>query len=135
MNIFTVDLFTSALEPYSPRVTNAANKKKARVAQRTSKEELRKDLWSGAYKAIRRLKEDQDLREVLMGSNPEFVEIFETAISDYLNGQWQVAKEGFLKALKLKEGDGPCMNMIHFIEEYGGVAPADWPGYRKLLEK
>ena len=135
MNIYTVDLSTSQLEPYSPRFTKLADKKKARVAQRSSKEELRKDLWSGAYKAVRRLKEDQDLREILTATSPEFVETFETAIADYLNGQWPVAKEGFLKALKLKEGDGPCMNMIHFIEEYGGVAPADWPGYRKLLEK
>lgn len=135
MNIFTVDLYTSELEPYSPKITGIANKKKARVTQRLSKEELRKDLWSGAYKAVRRLKEDQDLREILTGTHPEFVETFETALADYLNGQWKVAKEGFLKALKLKEGDGPCMNMIHFIEEYGGVAPADWPGYRKLLEK
>jgi len=135
MNIYTVDLYTSELEPYSPKVLAVANKKKARVIQRQSKDELRKDLWSGAYKAIRRLKEDQELREILTGTHPDFVEVFELAISDYLNGQWEVAMEGFLKALKLKEGDGPCMNMIHFIEEFGGVAPADWPGYRKLLEK
>ena len=135
MNIFTVDLMTTNLETYNPNVMNDRNKKRARVTQRISREELRKDLWSGVYKAVRLLKEDPILKEMLSARIPEFVELFETSISDYLNGQWKVAREGFEKALKLKPGDGPCMNMIHFIDEYGGTPPASWNGYRKLLEK
>ena len=40
-----------------------------------------------------------------------------------------------MEALALKEGDGPCQNLIHFIEEYNETPPASWNGYRKLLEK
>lgn len=136
MNIYTVDLNTFNLESYSPRPAGTdKNKKKARVAQRISREELHKDLWSGTYKAIRKLKEENELKQMLSDRNPEFYDVYEQALSDYLNGQWKSAREGFVKALSLKENDGPCLNMIHYIDDYGGVAPATWNGYRKLLEK
>jgi hypothetical protein len=137
MNIFTIDINTYNLATYSPKNLNISSnmKKRIRVTQRMTREELRKDLWSGAYKAVRRLKEDEDLKEMLMVKSPEFVDLFETAVADYLNGQWKIAHQSLLKALELKEGDGPCMNLIHFIEEYGFSPPANWEGYRKLLEK
>ena len=136
MKIYTFDLNTNNLlitSPQSSRMGN--NKKKVRVDQILAREELRKDMWSNAYQSVRILKDDQNLREMLVIKNPDFVYAFETAVADYLNGQWEIAREGFIKALKLKQGDGPCLNLIHFIEEYGNKAPATWEGYRKLLEK
>lgn len=136
MDIFTIDLITSHLEIYTPKpVLSDKFKKRARVSQRLQKEELRKDLWSGAYKAVRRLKEEPDLKRILLEKNPEFIHCFENAIAEYLAGNWKTAKIGFEKALELKEGDGPCMNLIHFISEHGGNPPSNWEGYRKLLEK
>jgi class 3 adenylate cyclase len=136
MNIYTIDLQTNNLTLYYPKNLGfQKNKKRARVSQRMNKEELRTDLWSGAYKAVRKLKEDSDLKEILLAVNPEFVEIFEKGIKNYLDGNWKIAKECFVKALTFKENDGPCINLIHFIEEYGNNAPDNWPGYRKLMEK
>ena len=136
MNIFTIDLNVTKLPSYDPREINVlANKKKIRVQQRINKEELRKDLWAGTYKAIRKLKEEQDLKEILYNHDPGFLDLFENAICDYLNGQWEIAREGFVKALKIKENDGPCMNLIHLIDDFKGQPPPNWPGYRKLLEK
>ena len=136
MDIFTVDLDTSSLSPYTPKPVQIERlRKRARVTQRIAKDELRKDLLTGAYKSIRKLKEEPDLKKILLENNPKFVELFERAIADYLEGNWTTAKAGFLEALNLKPGDGPCMNLIHFIEEYGDKAPNTWEGYRKLLEK
>ena len=136
MDIFTVDLDMSSLSPYVPKPQLVERqRKRARVTQRLAKDELRKDLLTGAYKSIRRLKEEPDLKRILLEKNPKFVEIFENAIADYLAGNWKDAKFGFVEALNLKPDDGPCMNLIHFIEEHGDKAPSTWEGYRKLLEK
>ena len=136
MNIFTLDLNTDHLSILENKPTvDQKNKKKARVNQRIEREELEKDLWSGTFRAVRIFKENEELKDILLVKNPEFVSLFENAVEDYLNGRWKVAKKGFVEALALKEGDGPCQNLIHFIEEYNETPPASWNGYRKLLEK
>ncbi|OMJ92736.1 hypothetical protein SteCoe_4489 [Stentor coeruleus] len=136
MDIFTIDLNVDNLESYTPRIIDhEKNKKRARVAKRISRDELHKDLWSGVYKSVRKLKEENDLMQMVSDRSVKFYDAFEQALADYLNGQWEIAREGFVKALKLRENDGPCLNMINYIDEYGGVAPVTWPGYRKLLEK
>jgi hypothetical protein len=50
----------------------------------------------------------------------------------YLNGDWSLALESFKKTIALapEKRDGPSSDLIEYIEERNGVAPADWPGYR-----
>lgn len=136
MDIYTVDLDFTRLEVYMPKTPNTGkSKKRARVTQRLARDEMFKDLWSGTYKAVKKLKDDYELNAMVSENNSEFYKIYEEALECYLNGDWAKAKEKFEEALKIKKGDGPCLNMLTFIEDYGGVAPSTWQGYRKLLEK
>ncbi|OMJ86357.1 hypothetical protein SteCoe_12145 [Stentor coeruleus] len=136
MDIYTVDIDCTKLEIYSPKTPNTGkSKKRARVTQRLARDEMFKDLWSGTYKAVKKLKDDYELSVMVTQNNSSFYKVYEEALEYYLSGDWGKAKEKFEEALKIKYGDGPCINMLTFIEDYGGVAPSTWPGYRKLLEK
>jgi class 3 adenylate cyclase len=67
-------------------------------------------------------------------TNPEFRRTWDTGIAAYIAGDWPTAEHIFNDTLKLSGGKcGPSKFLIKFMrgEEYGGIAPSDWPGYRQ----
>ena len=51
----------------------------------------------------------------------------------YLGGRWATARRLFRAVLDMHPDDGPTQCLMDFIQDYD--APADWPGYRPILEK
>ena len=70
------------------------------------------------------------------GISDLFLKEFAKGLKSYFEGNWEVALDCFRLAEQLRNGwDGPSRTLIEFIEEEGGVAPPNWPGYRELHEK
>ena len=64
-----------------------------------------------------------------------FRELFDSGVSAYLAGEWEVSREDLEVALHAKPDDGPCKTLLEYMSGFSFVCPASWPGYRELTEK
>ena len=66
----------------------------------------------------------------------EWIEKFKEGFDKYIDGEWKDSIQ-ILKEVKERKGaeDGPSTTLILYMQEQGGEAPHDWPGYRELTEK
>ncbi len=87
--------------------------------------------------------DDTDLKILRQhATDPEFLEIFKSGVDEYLEGNWSSAKIKLTNASNLMsklapalKGDGPCMTLLDYMEEFGPDAPSWWKGYRPLTAK
>lgn len=135
IELYTCDIYPQILKP-APEVDKKIDMKKTRVLGRIARKKLNEKALKGEYNICELWHEDDDLIIMRKDVTKAFVKEFEIALQDYLDGKWTEAKAGFKRAMDLKEGfDGPCQVLIDFINSEGGVAPANWPGYRELHDK
>ncbi len=74
---------------------------------------------------------DQDLTDQRHKVNDSFRALWENGINAYIRGDWGKARDIFDETMRLsKKKDGPSKFIIEIINEHGGAAPQDWPGYR-----
>lgn len=74
---------------------------------------------------------DADLVELRHNISDSFRALWENGIASYIKGDWQKARDIFHETAKLsKNKDGPTKHLMEVIDEHGGSAPHDWPGYR-----
>jgi hypothetical protein len=77
---------------------------------------------------------DPDLVDLRHRVNDNFRKVFHEGIKAYIDGDWNAAKTKFNRTTEISKGngppDGPSKFLLDFMESYGGVAPADWKGYR-----
>jgi hypothetical protein len=73
---------------------------------------------------------------------PAFLDIFQEGLNAYIAGNWPEAKKSFDIANQMmtemvpgREGDGPCLTLLEYMEERNWKAPDDWAGYRPLTAK
>lgn len=60
-----------------------------------------------------------------------FRALWEQGINAYIKGDWQKARDIFHETMRMsKDKDGPSKFLIQTIDEHGGAAPSNWPGYR-----
>lgn len=86
---------------------------------------------------------DTDLKVLrLHATNEEFLYTFKSGVDEYLDGNWAAGKEKLVKASNMMsklapglKGDGPCMTLLDYMEEFGPDAPSWWKGYRPLTAK
>ena len=75
---------------------------------------------------------DQDLIDQRHKVNDSFRALWENGIHAYLRGDWERARDVLERTWKLsKSTDGPSHFLMEFIDEHGGSAPQNWPGYRE----
>ena len=65
----------------------------------------------------------------------EYRKMFEEAVDSYFKGNWPEAVAAFQRCLVVKPEDTPASVLIDVMQKEGGVAPANWPGYRVLHDK
>ena len=134
IELYTCDINPSLLKPVSES-KEKVDLKKARVFARIQRDKLKEKAMSGEFNVNSLWDDDEDL-VVMRNVSKAFTKEFSIALQDYLDGRWTEAKAGFKRAQDLKDGvDGPCQVLIEFIQSEGGVAPANWPGYRELHDK
>lgn len=75
-------------------------------------------------------------------NNEEFLATFKTGVTLYLDGDWVNGKVQLEKANNLMKtlapslgGDGPCLTLLDYMQEFGPNAPDWWKGYRPLTAK
>ena len=74
---------------------------------------------------------DEDIVELRHRVNDSFRALWENGISAYIKGDWQKARDIFHETMRLsKKKDGPSKFLMEIIDEHGGTAPHEWPGYR-----
>jgi hypothetical protein len=74
---------------------------------------------------------DEDIVELRHRVNDSFRALWENGIAAYINGDWQKARDIFHETMRLsKNKDGPSKFLMEIIDEHGGSAPHEWPGYR-----
>ena len=75
--------------------------------------------------------DDYDLVALRHNVNDSFRSLWEIGIEAYIIGNWQKARDIFHETMLLSMNqDGPSKFLITLIDEHGGNAPEDWPGYR-----
>jgi len=74
---------------------------------------------------------DQDIIDLRHKVNDSFRALWENGINAYIRGDWGKARDIFHETMRLsKKKDGPSKFLMEIIDEHGGTAPQDWPGYR-----
>jgi hypothetical protein len=135
IELYTCDIYPSHLKPETED-NKKVDMKLVRVMGRLARKKLREKAMKGLYNVSDLWEEDDDLLVMRSAVSKAFLKEFSIALQDYLDGKWTEAKAGFKRAQDLKDGvDGPCQVLIEFINSEGGVAPANWPGYRELHDK
>jgi len=75
---------------------------------------------------------DQEIGELRHKVNDAFRNLWEQGINAYIKGDWQKARDIFHETMRLSRNkDGPSKFLMRQIDENGGTAPQDWPGYRE----
>ena len=135
IELYTCDVYPQLLKPAAEDVEKP-DIKKIMVMGRIARDKMRDRAMIGEFNASNLWDEDDDLIIMRSSVSKAFIKEFGIALQDYLDGKWTEAKAGFKRAQDLKGSvDGPCQVLIEFIQSEGGVAPANWPGYRELHDK
>ena len=67
--------------------------------------------------------------------SPDFLDIFNDACQNYIEGNWAYAKESFEECLELDPNDGPTKTLMNFMKETNYIAPKEWEKCRELKSK
>mmetsp|Transcript_20043 Transcript_20043/g.46668 ORF Transcript_20043/g.46668 Transcript_20043/m.46668 type:complete len:883 (-) Transcript_20043:106-2754(-) len=66
----------------------------------------------------------------------EFMSTWNEIFQSYVDGvDWGRALELMVRCQEILPDDGPCQIIREVMEEHGGLAPPEWPGYHKLTSK
>ena len=75
-------------------------------------------------------------------NDEEFLNVFKHGVGLYLDGDWVNAKKELEKAndimkglAPVRGGDGPCLTLLDYMQEFGPSAPEWWKGFRPLTAK
>lgn len=136
VELFTFDVNTSQLFQYPVSFISKIDVKNARATEYLRRENLNEAVRTQKYNISAMLFDDTELRTMRKLVPQAFLNEFDNALKDYFDGNWAEAYQGLTRAVKLKKApDGPSQTLMNFIEEYSGIAPIGWAGYRDLIEK
>ena len=84
--------------------------------------------------------QDPDLVQLRHLSTHQFRRTYQQGLENYLNGNWDEAKEFFSKADEMMagsdlNGDGPSRTILKYMKSCNWKCPNDWNGYRPLTSK
>ena len=92
--------------------------------------------FSDQLKASTKFEIDQDIVSMRKCFSQAFYEAFANGYNDYIEGNWERARDKFsiVEAIKGQQ-DYPTRQILGVMEENHFKAPQDWEGYRVLTEK
>jgi len=107
-------------------------KKRARYIQKNKKKVFHTRIFAGKIKTFELLAKSRQVRLSRKRYTREFYNVWKKGIEEYILGHWDVAVKCLTQTRDMIEGieDGPSKALLHFMDEHGGRAPEDWPGYR-----
>lgn len=135
------DFFFSSREMTEEKT--GIEKKRQRLKMRKERKQMLENLINNEMDIKMLLTSDDEI--CLMRENyfNEFYREWNTAVNNYLRGEWVKAKEGMTKTrfmiktndIKQPEAvleDGPSRALLEFMEKYGFDSPPDWEHLRVL---
>lgn len=98
-----------------------AREQRRKIAPNIVMPKYTQDVWT----------KDEDIVLLRHKVNDSFRALWENGIAAYIKGDWQKARDIFHETMRLsKNKDGPSKFLMEIIDEHGGTAPHEWPGYR-----
>lgn len=76
---------------------------------------------------------DEDLKDMQEGIPETINQYYRQALSAYISGEWDEAKEYFEKTLEVDPNDSPSQVLLAFMKKHEFEAPEEWPGFRTLI--
>ena len=74
---------------------------------------------------------DAEVVELRHRVNDSFRALWQDGIAAFIKGDWQKARDIFHETMRTSNNkDGPSKFLMAMIDEHGGTAPHDWPGFR-----
>eukprot|EP00429_Kryptoperidinium_foliaceum_P125526 CAMPEP_0176335368 /NCGR_PEP_ID=MMETSP0121_2-20121125/78579_1 /TAXON_ID=160619 /ORGANISM="Kryptoperidinium foliaceum, Strain CCMP 1326" /LENGTH=305 /DNA_ID=CAMNT_0017678341 /DNA_START=6 /DNA_END=923 /DNA_ORIENTATION=- len=132
LELFVLDLDTSALEVDEPMRAIPWNTKKRYEARQILEADKRR-MWTREQPLFRAFESMPDVRAMRRRFTNEFFQVFIMGYRNYAEGEWLVARallEKSTRALGLQ--DGPSTALLCFMEAQGFQAPHDWQGVHEL---
>ena len=79
---------------------------------------------------------DVDYVKIRQRYSKEFIDTYNEGMNKYIEGNWDEAKNLFLKAESiLGDKDIPSQNILDYMKQYNYYAPVDWEGYKDENKK
>lgn len=95
---------------------------------------MKKEAFEGKIEISQIFDTDKDLLLMRSTFSSEFYKIYNEGFDNYLNGNWNKAKQNFEKVLNIRSDDKVTKNLITFMQENEFVPPVDWQGFKFLSE-
>ncbi len=132
MDLYTIDVDLEGIEMSEDR--RKVEKKERRKMQEKKKKYISGVVNEGKISSF--LQQDTEIEYMLLRKYDEkFVEMFDSAMDSYIEGEWKAAHAKFNKCLEMKGGDGPSLSLINFIEKkHNFVVPEGFEGYRDFQD-
>jgi len=87
---------------------------------------LIKEAFEGKLEISQMFDTDKDLKLMRSPFSSEFYKTYNEGFENYINGNWQTAKQNFEKVLIIKPEDKVTKNLISFMQENMFTPPFDW---------
>ena len=146
MQIGTIDIhipefFYSTREMAEERT--GIEKKREKLRLKKERKQILDNLINNEMDIKMLLASDDEITQMRVNFFNEFYREWNTAVNNYLRGEWTKARDGMLKTrfmiktndLKQPETaleDGPSRALLQFMEEHGFESPHDWEHLRVL---
>lgn len=121
-------------------------KKREKLKLKKERKQLREQMEEGKLDIRTLIQTDDDIMHMRINYSNEFHRDWNTAINNYIRGEWEaaridmektltMARRNALKNSDLIPEDGPSKAILSFMAESRFTAPEDWRKYRDLPEK
>lgn len=132
MDLYTIDVDLEGIEMSEDRRKIEKSEKKKK--QEKKKKYIKRVVNEGNISSF--LTQDTEIEYMLLRKYDEkFVEMFDSAIDSYIEGEWKASHAKLMKCLEMKGNDGPSLSLINFIEKkHNFVVPEDFQGYRDFKD-
>lgn len=74
-------------------------------------------------------------QQELKGHPADYRDMFESAVDNYIDGDWASSLDKLEECLQLWPTDKPAQVILNFMASHNYRVPLNWQGYRELTEK
>ncbi|PFH32137.1 adenylate and guanylate cyclase catalytic domain-containing protein [Besnoitia besnoiti] len=136
LGLYTVDLDPGRLSVVRQPPNGACAQRQNKSRQRQQRNLQKQKLWSSRTSISAMFETDPDIVTMREHLTKEFLTTFRRGFSHYQAGEWYRAREILIKTqFMLGVEDVPSTVLLRFMASHEFVAPADWRGFRELVEK
>ena len=138
LGLYTVDMDLSVL---TVRPVKGYSKDEMKLKHKMRKNDVIESFFAGESQGKKLMKAslffefDLNLQKITRKSFGAGRNLFSEAFNYYINGKWELSRDALEKHEKANPQDGPTITLLNFIKSHNYQAPADWLGYRELVDK